>query len=296
MRVFVTGASGTIGSAVVPELRSHGHEVLALARSDASAQALRAAGASVLRGDLSSAEALRAGATQAEGVIHLAFGHDFSAEGFARSIAEEQLAVETFGAALAGTNRPLVVATGTPIVPGRLATEADPPLTEGPLGGRGRNAQAVIALAARGVRSSVLRLPRSVHQAGKVSGFASALVSTARKTGVSGYVGDGTQRWPAVHQLDTARLARALLERAEPGTVAHAVGSEGDTMRSLAEAIGEKLGLPVESVPAERFGFLGQVFALDQPASSAWTRKTFAWEPTEPTLLDDLATGVLGIE
>jgi nucleoside-diphosphate-sugar epimerase len=289
MRVFVTGATGGIGSVVVLELIAAGHEVLGLARSDASAQALTAAGASVLPGDLNDPESLGAGAAQSDGVIHLAFGNDFN--DFARCVAEETLAVEAFGAALEGSGKPLAIASGTPAVPGRTSTEQDPAPTEGPVGGRGRNAQTVLDLAERGVRSAVVRLPRSVHAAGGPYGFASVLVETARRTGVSGYVGDGSQRWPAVHRLDAARLFRLVLEQAAPGTVAHAVADQGDTMRSIAEVIGRQLDLPIEAVPAENFGFLGHIFAIDQPSSSALTRERFGWKPTHPSLLEDLAAG-----
>ena len=289
MRVFITGASGGIGSAVVPELIAAGHEVLALTRSDASAQTVTAAGATALRGDLNDADSLRAGAIEADGVIHLAFGNDFT--DFARCVAEETLAVETFGAALKGTGKPLVIASGTPAAPGRPSTEEDPAPTDGPVGGRGRNAQAVLDLAAQDVRSAVVRLPRSVHARGGRYGFASILIEAARRSGVSGYVGDGTQRWPAVHRVDAARLFRLVLEEAAPGTVAHAVADEGDSMRAIAEAIGRQLGLPTESVPAENFGFLGNVFAVDQPASSAITRERFDWQPTHPSLLEDLEAG-----
>ncbi len=281
MRVFVTGATGGIGSVLVPELMTAGHEVLGLARSDASAEALTAAGASVLRGDLDDPESLREGAVQSEGVIHLAFGADFNNIG--KSVAREALAVETFGAALEGSGKPLVIASGTPAIPGKTSTEADAFPTDGPVGGRGRNAQSVVELAERGVRSAVVRLPRSVHAAGGRCGFASVLVDSARRTGVSGYVGDGTQRWPAVHRLDAAQLFRLVLEHAAPGTVAHAVADEGDTMRSIAEVIGRQLDLPVEAVEAETFGFLGQIFAVDQPSSSALTREIrLETQPSEP--------------
>ena len=289
MRVFVTGATGGIGSAVVPELLTAGHEVLGLARSEASAQALIAAGAAVLRGDLADPDSLSAGAAQADGVIHLAFGNDFDA--FERCVAEETLAVATIGAALEGSGKPLVIASGTPAAAGRASTEQDQMPVDGPVGGRGRNAQAVLGLAAEGVRSSVVRLPRSVHAAGGPYGFASLLIAAAQRTGVSGYVGDGSQRWPAVHRLDAARLFRLALEIAAPGTVAHAVADEGDTMRSIAEVIGRRLGLPVEAVPAASFGFLGTIFGVDQPSSSAATRATFDWQPVHPSLLDDLETG-----
>ncbi|OBG56667.1 MULTISPECIES: SDR family oxidoreductase [unclassified Mycobacterium] len=288
MRVFVTGATGGIGSAVVPELIGAGHQVLALARSDASARAARALGADVLPGDLDDPDSLRTGAKESDGVVHLAFLHF---DDFEKAVAQEAGAVEAFGAALDGTGKPFVMASGTPPVPGRASTERDAPPTEGPIGGRAHNAHAALELAARGVRSAVVRLPRSVHRAGGPCGFASLLVEAARRTGVSGYVGDGTQRWPAVHVLDAARLFRLVLEEATPGTVAHAVADEGDPMRALAEAIGGQLGLPAASVPAEHFGPLGAVYALDQPASSELTRERFGWQPTHPSLLADLEAG-----
>lgn len=289
MRVFVTGATGGIGSVLVPELLAAGHEVLGLARSDASALALATAGASAHRGDLDDPESLRTGAAQSDGVIHLAFGADFSR--FDASVAREAAAIDAFGSVLEGSGRPLVIASGTPAVPGHHSTESDAFPTDGPVGGRGRNAQTVVDLADRGVRSGVVRLPRSVHAAGARCGFASVLVDAARRSGVSGYVGDGTQRWPAVHRLDAARLFRLVLEQADPGTVAHAVADQGDTMRSIAEVIGRQLDLPVEDVPAETFGFLGRIFATDQPSSSAQTRERFGWNPSHPSLLDDLAAG-----
>lgn len=289
MRVFVTGGTGGIGSVLVPELVTAGHEVLGLARSDASAQALTAVGVSVLRGDLNDPESLRVGADQSDGVIHLAFGADFN--NFEKSVARETSAVEAFGTSLDGSGKALVIASGTPALPGRTSTEADAFPTDGPVGGRGRNAQAVVDLAKRGVRSAVVRLPRSVHAAGGRCGFASVLIDSARRTGVSGYVGDGTQRWPAVHRLDAAQLFRLVLEEAVPGTVAHAVADEGDAMRSIAEVIGRRLDLPVEAVQVENFGFLGHIFATDQPSSSALTRERFGWRPTHPSLLEDLETG-----
>jgi nucleoside-diphosphate-sugar epimerase len=289
MRVFVTGASGGIGSAVVPELLATGHEVIGLARSDASAEALAAAGAEVQPGELADLESLRIAATQSDGVIHLAFSNDFT--NLEAGIAEETRAIETLCAALEGSGKPLVIASGTPIVPGRASTEQDRTRTEGPVGGRGRASLAALAYAERGVRVALVRLPRSVHTAGGPYGFASLLVAAAQRTGVSGYVGDGTQRWPAVHRLDAARLFRLVLEQGEPGTIAHAVGDEGDKMRTIAETIGRQLSLPTEGVSAENFGVLGMMFAIDQPASSTLTRERFAWEPTHPSLLDDLHAG-----
>ncbi|MET9880485.1 SDR family oxidoreductase [Actinacidiphila glaucinigra] len=289
MRVFVTGASGSIGSVVVPELIGAGHDVLGLVRSDAAATAVAAAGGTPLRGDLTDLDSLRAGAMQADGVINLAFSNDWS--NIEQGIDEEARAVETLAAALADSGKPFVHAGLTPMQPGHTSTEEDPDTTSGPVGGRGRTSHEVLNLAAQGIRSSVVRLPRSVHQRGSTYGFCSVLIAAAQETGVSAYVGDGTQRWPAVNLLDAATLFRVALEDAAPGTVLHAVADEADTMRSLAEAIGGVLAAPVESVPAERFGVIGRVFALDMPSSSALTRERFDWKPTYPSLLDDLAAG-----
>lgn len=289
MRVFVTGASGGIGSAVVPELIKAGHEVVGLARSSTSADTIAAMGATPLHGSLADLDRLRTGAKEADGVIHLAGIGSF--DNLAQGIAEEAGAVKVYGEVMAGTGKALVFAGGTPPAPGRPSTETDPNHTEGPVGGRGLSANAVLALADQGVRSSVVRLPRSVHLRGSAYGFCSVLIAAAQLTGVSGYVGDGTQRWPAVHRFDAARLFHVALEDAEPGSVLHAVGDEGDTMRSLAEAIGGVLGLPTEPVPAERFGVLGQIFARSQPSSSSITQERFGWTPTHPSLLDDLRAG-----
>ncbi|MEU1497157.1 SDR family oxidoreductase [Streptomyces sp. NPDC005732] len=289
MRVFVTGASGSIGSVVVPELVAAGHEVVGLVRSDAAATAVSAAGGMPLRGDLADLDSLRAGAEQADGVVNLAFGNDWS--DLQPCIEDEARAVQTLGAALADSGKPFVHAGLTPMMPGHVSTEEDPDTTDGPVGGRGHNSRRVLALAAQGVRSSVVRLPRSVHQRGAQYGFCSVLIATAQKTGASVYVGDGTQRWPAVHRLDAARLFCIALEEAEPGTVLHAVADTGDTMRSLAEAIGGALAVPVESVPPEDFGVIGRLFALDMPSSSALTRERFGWEPAHPSLIADLAAG-----
>lgn len=289
MRIFVTGATGGIGSTVLPELLAAGHEVLGLARSDASAAALTAAGAEVQRGELADLKSLRVAATQSDGVIHLAFSNDFT--NLEEGIAQETGAIETLCSALEGSGKPLVIASGTPIVPGRASTEQDPTVTAGPVGGRGRASLAALAYCERGVRVALVRLPRSVHAAGGPYGFASMLVAAARRTGVSGYVGDGAQRWPAVHRLDAARLFRLVLEQGEPGAIAHAVGDEGDAMRTIADTIGRELRLPIEEVPAENFGVLGMLFAIDQPATSALTRTRFAWDPTHPSLLDDLQAG-----
>jgi nucleoside-diphosphate-sugar epimerase len=288
MHVFVTGGTGLIGSAVVAELLGHGHTVLALARSDASALAVKSAGAEPLRGDLADLNAVRAGAAQADGVIHLAFGNDFSsADAVARSVGEESAALAALGEELLGSDRPLVTVSGTPWVAGRVSTEADPLPTDGPVGGRGRTVTAILDLASRGVRSTAVRMPRTVHNQGK-GGFAGLLTEIARRTGVSGYPGDGTQRWPAVHALDAAVLFRLALELAPAGTSWHAVADEGDAVRDIAAVIGRRLDLPVEAVPQETYGPLGPIFATDQPSSSARTREALGWEPTHPGLLADL--------
>ncbi|MER5596600.1 SDR family oxidoreductase [Streptomyces sp. NPDC002265] len=289
MRVFVTGANGSIGSVVVPELIAAGHEVLGLVRSDASAAAVSAAGATPLRGDLADLESLRAGVAQAEGVINLAFGNDWS--NLQPCIDAETQAIQTLADALAGSGKPFVHAGLTPMMPGHISTEDDPDTTDGPVGGRGRNSQAVLALADQDVRSSVVRLPRSVHQRASHYGFCSVLIAAARKSGVSTYVSDGTQRWPAVNRLDAARLFRIALEDAAPGTVLHAVADEADTMRSLAETIGDVLAMPVEATSPDSFGVIGQMFALDMPSSSVLTQKRFGWEPAHPSLIADLTAG-----
>ncbi|MBE3014049.1 SDR family oxidoreductase [Microbispora sp. NEAU-D428] len=288
MHVFVTGGTGTIGSAVVAELLANGHTVLALARSDKSAQALTDAGAQVLRGRLADLDVLRAGAAQSDGVISLAFGSDYSTdEALARSIAEESAALAALGEELLGSGRPIVTVSGTPWVPGRPSTETDPAPTDGPVGGRGRSVNALLELASRGVRATAVRMPRTVHNEGK-GGFAGLLTDQARRTGVSGYPGDGAQRWPAVHALDAAVLFRLALESAPAGTAWHAVADEGDAVRDIATVIGRRLGLPVEAVPQENFGPFGPIFAMDQPASSAHTREVLGWQPTHLSLLEDL--------
>jgi nucleoside-diphosphate-sugar epimerase len=288
MHVFVTGGTGLIGSAVVAELLGNGHSVLVLARSEASALAVEAAGAQTLRGSLADLDALRAGADQSDGVIHLAFANDFSSpDALARAVAEESAALATLGEALVGSDRPLVTVSGTPWVPGRVSTEADPLPTDGPVGGRGRSVTAILELASQGLRSTAVRMPRTVHNNGQ-GGFAGLLTDIARRSRVSGYPGDGTQRWPAVHALDAAVLFRLALELAPPGTSWHAVADEGDAVRDIAEVIGRRLELPVEAVPEETYGPLGPIFATDQPSSSTHTREALGWEPTHPGLLEDL--------
>jgi nucleoside-diphosphate-sugar epimerase len=242
-----------------------------------------------LRGDIADLDVLKQAASDTDGVVYLAFNHDFTHTGDA--IGAEARAVAALGEALVDTGKPLVLAGGTPAVSGRPSTEDDPFATEGPMAGRGRTGQAVIDLAERGVRSSVVRLPRSVHDAGGRYGFASMLIQAARLSGVSAYVGDGAQRWPAVHRDDAARLFRLALEQAPPGSVLHAVGDEADPMRAIAEVIGRRLSVPVECVPAESFGVLGTIFAVDQPSSGALTSERLGWNPTHPSLLEDLETG-----
>jgi nucleoside-diphosphate-sugar epimerase len=286
MHVFVTGGTGTIGTPVVAELLDHGHSVLALARSEESARALEKAGAEALPGGLADLDVLRAGAARADGVIGLAFGRDYGTpEALARGVAEETAALTTLGEELAGTDRPLVVVSGTPWVPGRASTEFDPLPTDGPVGGRGRTVTTL--LTTPGLRATAVRMPRTVHEEGR-GGFAGLLTEAARRTGVAGYPGDGTQRWPAVHARDAAVLFRLALETAPAGTAWHAVADEGDAVRDIAAVVGRRLGLPVDSVPEETFGPFGSIFAMDQPASSAHTRDALGWRPTHPSLLEDL--------
>ena len=288
MHVFVTGGTGTIGSAVVTELITSGHSVLALARSDSSEQALKAAGAQVARGGIADLDVLRAGAAQSDGVITLAFSPSYGTpEGLAAAIAEEGAAMAALGEELAGSGRPIVTVSGTPWVAGRASTEEDPLPLEGPVAGRARSVNALLDLASRGVRATAVRMPRTVHDNGQ-GGFAGLLADQARRTGIAGYPGDGAQRWPAVHALDAAVLFRLALETAPAGTSWHAVADEGDAVRDIAAVIGRRLGLPVQPVPEENFGPFGPIFAMDQPASSARTREVLGWQPTHPSLLEDL--------
>jgi nucleoside-diphosphate-sugar epimerase len=288
MQVFVTGASGWIGSAVVPELLGAGHQVLGLARSDSSAAATAAAGAEVLRGGLDDLDALRTGAAGCDGVIHLAFIHDFTR--FEASVQADARAIETMGAALEGSGKPLVIASGTPALPGRVATERDEQPPGGPAAGRAANARAALAMAACGVRSSVVRLPRTVHGEGD-PGFIAQLAGIARDKGVSGYAGDGSSRWPAVHVLDAAHLFCLAVEQAPAGSVLHGVADEGVPTRDIADVIGRHLNVPAASLPAGDFGFLGRILAVDQPASSALTRQLLGWRPAQPGLIEDLDKG-----
>ncbi|WP_426593191.1 SDR family oxidoreductase [Cellulomonas sp. McL0617] len=293
MRVFVTGASGWIGSAVTAELLAEGHEVVGLARSDASAAAIAEAGASTVRGGLDELDVLRTSADKSDAVIHLGFNHDFG--DMAGAWRTERAAVQTFVDTLEGSERPLLLASGVAgLTPGRVATERDASTQVGPESMRGGAEHLALSYADRGVRSVGLRFAPTVHGQGD-HGFVAVLAGIARTTGVSGYVGDGANRWPAVHRLDAARLVRLALERAPAGSVVHAVGEEGVAARDIAEAIGQGLGVATaaieEAQAAEHFGWIGRFFALDTPASSTITRELLGWAPTRPGLLDDLAAG-----
>ncbi|WP_127503612.1 SDR family oxidoreductase [Actinoplanes solisilvae] len=288
MRVFVTGASGWIGSAVVPDLLAHGHEVTGLARSDAAAGQLAAAGARVLRGNLDTLDVLSQGAKESDAVIHLAFVHDFG--NFAESLRKDRAAIDTIGAALDGTGRPFAIASGTlGLLPGRVATERDlpDPATAHP---RTQSAAAALALEDRGVRPLVVRLAPTVHGEGD-KGFVPTLIDLARERKTAGYIGLGSNRWTAVHRDDAATVFRLAVEKAPAGSVLHAVAEEGVTGREIAEAIGRGLGVPVAPATPDELGWIGPLFALDSPASHALTSELLGWEPTGPGLLDDLADG-----
>ena len=289
MRVFVTGASGFIGSAVVSELIDAGHQVLGLARSASSADAVEAAGAHVHRGGLEDLESLRAGAESADGVIHLAFNHDFT--DYAGAAETDRRAIDTLGAVLAGSDRPFVVTSGLAgFALGRTMTEDDAADPDSPRASE----HAALAFASRGVRVAVLRLPPSVYGEGD-HGFVPRLIDIAREKGVSAYPGDGSNRWPAVHRFDAARLFRLALESAPAGARLHAIGDEGLPVRDIAGTIGRHLSLPVTAIApetaADHFGWLGVFFSLDVPASSALTRERLGWRPTQTGLLDDLEEG-----
>ena len=288
MRIFVTGATGFIGSALVPELIDAGHSVLGLTRSDAGAEALRAAGAEVLHGNLEDLDSLRAGAARTDGVIHLAFNHDFSQ--FQKNCEDDRKAIVAMGEVLLGSGRPFLVTSGTAIangVDGKPAAEDAPTESWNP---RVASEAAVRELAARGVITSIVRLPQ-VHDTRK-QGLVTYVVAIARETGKSAYVGDGSNRWPAAHVSDVARLYRLALEKAEPGAIYHAVDEEGVPMKAIAEALGRGLKVPVVSVAPEEaaahFGWLGMFAGLDIPASSAVTRQKLSWAPSGPGMIADL--------
>jgi nucleoside-diphosphate-sugar epimerase len=302
MRVFVTGASGWIGSAVVPELIGAGHQVVGLARSDASATALADIGAEVQRGTLDDLDTLGRAASAADGVIHLAFKHELAFSGNFQDAADaDRRAVEVFGDALEGTDRPFVIASGIlGLSLGRPATERDghgagaaAALPPGPAT-RATTAELTLSFATRGVRASIMRLAPTVHGDGD-TGFVATLVDIARTKGASGYIGDGSNRWPGVHRFDAARLFRLALESARAGSTLHAVADEGVPIRAIAEVIGRHLELPVVSVApdaaADHFTWLANFLAADSPATSALTRELLGWQPTHPGLIDDLEHG-----
>jgi nucleoside-diphosphate-sugar epimerase len=289
MRIFVTGATGFIGSAVVAELIAAGHQVVGLARSDSAAQAVAEAGAEVHRGSLDDPDSLRQAAGTSDGVIHLAFQHDFSE--FAKCADLDRRAIEALGETLAGSDRPLVVAGGILwLLPGQTLTEAQAAPPDLPRFSEG----AALAFADRGVRAAVLRLPPSVHGEGD-HGFVPRLIEVAREKGFSAYPGDGANRWPAVHRLDAARAFRLAVESAPAGSVLQATDDNGVPVRAIAETIGRHLGLPVTSVAAEsaygHFGWIGPLFSVDAPATSTRTRELLGWQPTHDGLLDDLGAG-----
>jgi nucleoside-diphosphate-sugar epimerase len=303
MRIFVTGASGWIGSAVVEELIDSGHDVIGLARSDSTAMAPAAAGAQVHRGSLDDLESLRSAAAASDGVIHLAFNHDMAFSGDFQGAADaDRRAVEAFADALARSGRPLVIASGTlGLSVGSVATERDGHGTQTPLDAHGggprtrwETSELTLALASRAIRSCVVRLPPTNHGDGD-TGFIKTLVNIARETGVAGYLGDGANRWPAVHRLDSAHLFCLAIENAPAGSTLHAVADEGVPLRDIAAVVGRHLEVPVESIPAEKaaehFTWMAGFVGIDSPASSALTRQEMGWQPTRPGLIEDLDEG-----
>ena len=294
MRVFVTGATGFIGQAVVQELLSAGHRVLGLARSDKGAESLAALGVEAHRGSLDDLDSLKRGASASDGVVHLAFIHDFS--DFEGNCHADRLAIETMGAALAGSNRPLVITSGTLLLPqGRLVTEEDTPdLVAAAAAARGPSEQSALSLVSQGVRTSVVRLPPTNHGDGD-HGFIPQLISIAREKSVSAYIGDGLNRWPATHRLDAARVFQLALDKASAGSTFHAVAEEGVSIKDIAEIIGKQLNVPVVSKAKEEaqqhFGWLAFALMGDNPTSSAKTREQLGWSPVHASLISDLKEG-----
>ncbi|MFC5676818.1 SDR family oxidoreductase [Aeromicrobium endophyticum] len=299
MRILLTGASGFIGSAVVPELLAAGHEVTGLARTDAAAATISQLGATAVRGSLDDLDVLRSAAADADAVIHLAFKHDLAFSGqFAAAAEVDRVAIETLGSAVGGDDPALVIASGLAGLSfGRPSTEEDVPTATGHASPRIAGTEATLALADQGVRSSVVRLAPSVHGEGD-GGFVARYAQIARDSGFVAYIGDGSNRWPAVHRSDAAALFRLAVEQAAPGSVLHGCAEEGVAIRDLADALGRRLGLPTRSVSSDaaeqHFGWLGGFVAMDAPASSDITRRALGWTPTGPTLLDDVEAGHYG--
>jgi len=290
MRVFVTGATGFIGSAVVKELLNAGHQVLGLARSEQGAEALIAAGAEVQRGSLDDLDSLKKGATASDAVIHLAFIHDFS--DYAGNCAKDRMAIEAIGDALAGTDRPFIITGGTLLLPsGQLASEDTPPDLNRPNAIRGVAEQVALSFVPKGVRVSIIRLPPTNHGEGD-HGFIAELARVAKSTGVSAYPGDGLNRWAATHRLDTAKLYLLALEKGTAGSIFHAVAEEGIPIKEIAEAIGKKLGIPTASKTAEHFGWLAIAIGIDNPIESVKTREQLGWTPVHASLISDIEAGV----
>ena len=293
MRIFVTGATGFIGSALVPELIHAGHQVLGLARSDAAARSLAAAGAQVHRGDVEDLDSLRSGAVTSDGVIHTGFIHDFAR--FKEVCEIDRRAIEALGTALVGTDRPLIITSGAALVaPGQIVIEDMAPTLDSTAMPRVASEEAAQAVAARGVRLSIVRLSPSVHGEGD-HGFLPILISLAREKGMSAYVGEGLNRWTAVHRLDAAHLFRLAIEQDSPGARYHGVAEEGIAFRDIAEAIGRRLNVPVVAQSpeeaADHFGWFAHFAGLDCPASSKLTQDRLGWSPAQPSLLADLEGG-----